>query len=104
MMMCINELHSIALNKSVFNSVEEHINELIIVEKCEHKEGWQHRIECLEILKKQKQDYRKFCEDKNDDLKRIQEFIKESYEDDKKLEKFLSNENGTSNEKNCIIF
>ena len=31
MMKCINELHNIALNKSVFNSIEEHIAQLIIV-------------------------------------------------------------------------
>ncbi len=40
----INELQSIALNKSAFNSVEEHIDELILKEKSEHKDGWQERV------------------------------------------------------------
>ncbi len=106
MMNCINELHKIALNKSVFNSVEEHIDELIIVEKAEHKEGWQNRVEGLEILKKQKQDYRRLCEGKNDDLLKMSKFIQESFEDDKALEEFISRENGKNinHYPKCSIF
>ena len=106
MMECINELHKIALNKSVFNSVEEHIDELILVEKAEHREGWQNRVEGLQILKKQKQDYRKLCEGKNEDLLAMSKFIESSYKDDKALQEFISKENGkpiNENEK-CIIF
>ena len=105
MVMCINELRNIALNKSVFTSVEEHIDELIILEKKEHKDGWQKRVEGLEILKNQKRLYRKFCEGKNDDLIKISDFIKKSYEDDKKLREFISKENLTTSEsQNCNIF
>lgn len=38
MVIFINELHNIALNKSVYISVEEHIDELIILDKREHKD------------------------------------------------------------------
>lgn len=106
MMNCINELHKIALNKSVFNSVEEHIDELILVEKAEHKEGWQNRVEGLQILKKQKHDYRILCEGKNDDLLAMSQFIKSSFEDDKALEDFISKENGANvfHNPKCNIF
>jgi GTP-binding protein EngB required for normal cell division len=106
MMKCINELHKIALNKSVFNSVEEHIDELILVEKAEHKDGWQNRVEGLQILKKQKQNYRELCEGKNDDLLAMSLFIESSYEDDKALQDFISKENGTNinNYQKCNIF
>lgn len=106
MMNNINELHTIALNKSVFSSVEEHIDELIIVEKAEHKNGWENRVKGLLLLKKQKQDFRRLSEGKNDDLVIMSEFIKKSYEDDKKLGEFLSKENGTnfSLDKSCKIF
>ena len=104
LMNCINEIHKIALNKSVFNSVEEHIDELILVEKAEHKNGWQKRVEGLQVLKKQKQDYRKLCEGKNEDLLAISQFIQTSYEDDKALEEFISKENGNNvDQSNCII-
>ena len=106
MMDCINELHKIALNKSVFNSVEEHIDELILVEKAEHREGWQNRVEGLQILKKQKQDYRKIYEGKNEDLLAMTRFIEASYKDDKALQEFFSKENGkpiNPNDK-CILF
>jgi GTP-binding protein EngB required for normal cell division len=106
MMKCINEIHKIALNKSVYNSVEEHIDELILVEKAEHKDGWQNRVEGLLILKKQKHDYRILCEGKNNDLITMSNFIKSSFEDDKALEEFISKENGTNinQYKKCNIF
>lgn len=107
MMNNINELHTIALNKSIFGSVEEHIDELIIVEKAEHKKGWENRIEGLLILKKQKQDFRRLYEGKNDDLFKMSEYIRESFNDDKKIEEFISKENGTkyfSENKSCKIF
>ena len=103
MMDCINEIHKIALNKSVFSSVEEHIDELIILEKIEHREGWQERVEGLEILKKQKQEYRKLCEGKNEDLVQMSKFIKSTYEDDKALQDFINKEKGKNTEK-CIIY
>ena len=43
----INRLKEIALNKSVYESVEEHIDELIMNEKNKHKEGWQIRVNGL---------------------------------------------------------
>ena len=97
----INELQSIALNKSAFNSVEEHIDELILTEKSEHKDGWQERVEGYLILKKQKENYRKICEGKLEDLKAMSKFIMESFKDDKALDEFISNEN--KNEKKKMI-
>ena len=58
MMMSVNRLKEIALNKSIFESVEEHIDELIINEKNENKEGWQTRVTRLEIMKEQKKKLR----------------------------------------------
>ena len=97
----INELQSIALNKSAFNSVEEHIDELILTEKSEHKDGWQERVEGYLILKKQKENYRKIYEGKLEDLKTMSKFIMESFKDDKALDEFISNEN--KNEKKKMI-
>ena len=97
----INELQSIALNKSAFNSVEEHIDELILTEKSEHKDGWQERVKGYLILKKQKENYRKICEGKLEDLKTMSKFIMESFKDDKALDEFISNEN--KNEKKKMI-
>ena len=48
----INTLRKIALNKSVFESAEEHIDILIEFEKSEHKTGWQSRINGLELILK----------------------------------------------------
>ena len=64
MMDCINEIHKIALNKSVFSSVEEHIDELIILEKIEHREGWQERVEGLEILKSKSKNIENYAKEK----------------------------------------
>ena len=50
----INRLRQIALNKSVFESAEEHIQLMIENEKSEHKPGWEKRIEGLEIMRKEK--------------------------------------------------
>ena len=50
----INKLLQISLNKSAFESVEEHIDELIQNEKSEHQQGWQYRVKTLEIMKQQK--------------------------------------------------
>ena len=61
-------------------------------------------MEGLQVLKKQKQDYRKLCEGKNEDLLAISQFIQTSYEDDKALEEFISKENGNNvDQSNCII-
>ena len=60
----INRLQEIALNKTVFESSEEHIELLIENEKSEHKEGWQTRIEGLELLKQQKKCLEKFILEK----------------------------------------
>ena len=57
-------------------------------------------------MKKQKQDYRKICEGKNEDLLAMTRFIEASYKDDKALQEFISKENGkpiNPNDK-CILF
>ena len=58
MMMSVNRFKEIALNKSIFESIEEHIDELIINEKNENKEEWQTRVTRLEIMKEQKKKLR----------------------------------------------
>lgn len=84
----INRLQEIALNKTVFESSEEHIELLIETEKSEHKEGWQTRIEGLQLLKQQKKMLREIYNGENQKMNEIKEFIEES------LKK----------EKNCCIF
>ena len=46
----INRLKEIALNKSVFSTSEEYIEILIQGERQEQKEGYQIRIEGLQML------------------------------------------------------
>ena len=84
----INRLQEIALNKTVFESSEEHIELLIETEKSEHKEGWQTRIEGLELLKQQKRMLREIYQGENQKMNQIKDFIEDS------LKK----------EKNCSIF
>lgn len=54
MIKSINLLHEIALNKSVFESAEQHIDLLIEIEYSEHKPGWQNRVRGLNVLKEEK--------------------------------------------------
>ena len=84
----INRLQQIALNKTVFESSEEHIDLLIETEKSEHKEGWKTRIEGLELLKQQKKMLREIYKGENQKMNDIKNFIEDS------LKK----------EKNCCIF
>ena len=84
----INRLQEIALNKTVFESSEEHIDLLIETEKSEHKEGWKTRIEGLELLKQQKRMLREIYQGENQKMNQIKDFIEDS------LKK----------EKNCSIF
>jgi hypothetical protein len=84
----INRLQEIALNKTVFESSEEHIELLIETEKSEHKEGWQTRIEGLELLKQQKRMLREIYQGENQKMNQIKDFIEDSL----------------NKEKNCSIF
>ena len=84
----INRLQEIALNKTVFESSEDHIELLIETEKSEHKEGWQTRIEGLQLLKQQKKMLREIYNGENQKMNDIKTFIEDS------LKK----------EKNCCIF
>ena len=84
----INRLQQIALNKTVFESSEEHIDLLIETEKSEHKEGWKTRIEGLELLKQQKKKLREISKRENQKMNDIKNFIEESL----------------NKEKNCCIF
>ena len=54
----INRLKEIALNKSVFATSEEYIDLLIQNERSECKEGYEIRIQGLQLLKKQKKTLR----------------------------------------------
>ena len=103
----INLLHKIALNKSVFESAEEHIDLLIEVEQSEHKPGWQNRVHGLNVLKEEKRMLREVYQGKNESLAKIREFVEnevnnycdydiDQLEDDEKL--------GEVNEKSCIVF
>ena len=83
----INKLQQIALNKSVFESSEEHIDLLIENEKTEHKEGWKTRIEGLELLKQQKKLLREIYNGENQNLCSMKKFIEDSLNKEKNLNK-----------------
>ena len=91
----INRLQEIALQKTVFESSEEHIDLLIENEKSEHKEGWQTRIEGLELLKQQKKMLREIYHGENQKMNDMRKFI----EDSLIKEKNLNDPNAT-----CSIF
>lgn len=71
----INLLHKIALNKSVFESAEQHIDLLIEVEISEHKPGWEGRVRGLKLLKEEKKMLREIYEGSNSDMKSIRNFV-----------------------------
>lgn len=81
----INRLQEIALNKTVFESSEEHIELLIENEKSEHKEGWQTRIEGLELLKQQKKMLREIYLGENEKMNNMRKFIEDSLNKEKNL-------------------
>jgi len=81
----INRLQQIALNKTVFESSEEHIELLIETEKSEHKEGWQTRIEGLELLKQQKKMLREIYKGENQKMNDMRKFIEDSLNKEKNL-------------------
>ena len=89
MMMSVNRLKEIALNKSIFESVEEHIDELIINEKTEHKEGWQTRVTGLEIMKEQKKKLREISQGKNEDFEKIKKVIEDSISSKEGIKQFI---------------
>ena len=82
----INKLKEIALNKSVFSTSEEYIEMLIQGEKQEQKEGYQIRIEGLQMLLKQKQVLRDVYENKSKKFDDITKFINESLTNEYKLD------------------
>jgi hypothetical protein len=105
MMKCINEIHKIALNKSVYNSVEEHIDELILVEKAEHKDGWQIRVQGLQAMKEQKKKLREISQGKNEDFEKIKKVIEDSISNEENLKQFVQDININPNEGGgCLIF
>ena len=81
----INRLQEIALQKTVFESSEEHIDLLIENEKSEHKEGWQTRIEGLELLKQQKKMLREIYHGENQKMNDMRKFIEDSLIKEKNL-------------------
>ena len=98
----INHLHKIALNKSVFESAEEHLDLLIEKEKSEHKLGWQARIEGYLILKEEKKMLREVYQGTNVDLNNIREFVEK--EVNKYFEMDIDKIENMDQDKNCIIF
>ena len=98
----IDRLHKIALNKSVFESAEEHLDLLIQNEKSEHKPGWQARIEGYLILKEEKKMLREVYQGTNIDLNNIREFVEK--EANKYFEMDIDKIENMEQEKNCIIF
>lgn len=82
----INRLKEIALNKSVFATSEEYIEMLINGEKQEQNEGYQIRIEGLQMLLKQKRILREVYEKKNKKLDDISKFITDSLNEEYKLD------------------
>lgn len=105
MMMSINRLKEIALNKTVFESVEEHIDELIQIEKSEHKDGWQGRVQGLLIMKDQKRKLREISQGKNEDFENIKKVIEDSISNEEDLRKFVDSIDTKDAEgKACNIF
>lgn len=82
----INKLKEIALNKSVFSTSEEYIEMLIQGEKQEQKEGYQIRIEGLQMLLKQKQVLRDVYENKGKKFHDMNRFINDSLTNEYKLD------------------
>ena len=105
MMSSVNRLKEIALNKTVFESVEEHIDELILNEKSEHKDGWQIRVQGLEVMKEQKKKLREISQGKNEDFEKIKKVIEDSISNEENLKKFVEdlNFNASENPK-CLTF
>jgi len=105
MMNSVNRLKEIALNKSVFESVEEHIDELILNEKNQHTDGWQNRVQGLQVMKEQKKKLREISQGKNDDFEQIKKVIEESISNEEDLKKFiLSMDDGSVKGDKCFIF
>ena len=98
----INLLHKIALNKSVFESAEEHIDLLIEVEQAEHKPGWQNRVHGLNILKDEKRMLREVYQGKNESLKTIREFVEN--EVNKYYDIDIDKLDENTEENSCLIF
>ena len=98
----INLLHKIALNKSVFESAEEHIDLLIEVEQAEHKPGWQNRVHGLNILKDEKRMLREVYQGKNESLKTIREFVENEVNKNNDIDIDKLDEN--TEESSCLIF
>ena len=97
----INTLHKIALNKSVFESAEEHIDLLIEIEKSEHKPGWQNRIRGCEVLKAEKKMLREVYQGTNEQMNKIRSFVEDE------LNKYLDldiEDVEKKNKNNCFIF
>ena len=96
----INRLRQIALNKSVFESAEEHIQLMIEIEKSEHKPGWEKRIEGLEIMRKEKKMLRELYEGSNDEIKIIRKIAGDN------IQKYLDMDKKTleNKKKDCCIF
>ena len=78
-------MKEIALNKSVFATSEEYIDLLIQNERSECKEGYEIRIQGLQLLKKQKKTLREIYERKNSSLIDINNFIDDNLEKEYKL-------------------
>ena len=105
MMASTNRLKEIALNKTVFESVEECMDELIDVEKKEHRDGWQRRVQGLQILKDQNRKLRELSQEKNEDFDNIKKVIEDSISNEEELKKFINNiEEGNTKVNNCLIF
>ena len=102
MMKSINRLKEIALNKTIFGSVEEHIDEMILNEKSEHKDGWQTRVQDLQVMKEQKKKLREISEGNNEDFDIIKKVIEDSISNENNLKSFIEEMNGKDN--NCLIF
>ena len=101
----INLLHEIALNKSIFESAEQHIDLLIEVEQSEHKPGWQNRIHGLNALKAEKRMLRECYNGSNEQMNQIRNFV------EKEINKYcdididnLENEEFKESKSNCSIF
>lgn len=64
----INRIKEIALNKIIFESVEEYIDEMILNEKSGHKDRWKTRVQGSQVMREQKRKLREISQGNNEDL------------------------------------
>ena len=96
----INRFKEIASNKNDFKSIDAFIDELILNEKNEYKDGWQTRIKGLQVMKE-------ISQGKIDNFDKIQQLTEESIlnlNEDNLLEFVQDIRCNKTGDNNCFIY